>query len=430
MTPTRRTPTMRIADIQIGERFRRDFGDLKPMAQNIAEIGVLQPVGVTPDKTLIFGARRLRAAEAAGLAEVPVTVIDLDDIAQCEYAENTYRKDFTPSEIVAIKRALEPQLAAKAKERMSVGGKGGEIPHPSRGRAADKVAVFVGKDRRTVEKAEAVVAAAEANPAKFGELVEQMDRTGKVNGPYRRLQVAVQAEQIRVEPPPLPGNGPYRVATCDVPWPSEPDDPDPSRRAYWPFPTLSISEICALAVGSIMHDDSILWFWTTNFHMRLAYTVLEAWGFHDTPTILTWAKDRPGRGQRLLGQTEHCIMAVRGKPLVTLKNQTTLLQAPVGKPLGRKPPEFYDLVESLCPAPRYADLFSRNKHNGRWDCHGDEAPPQKPYDAADDFSESINEAYRAVRERVAAGGPSWTPRDPQPPLSDMPDIAPSLRRTR
>jgi len=39
-----------------------------------------------------------------------------------------------------------------------------------------------------------------------------------------------------------------------------------------------------------------------------------------------------------------------------------------------KPPEFYDLVESLCPAPRYADLFSRYRHNEKWDCHGDEAP--------------------------------------------------------
>jgi N6-adenosine-specific RNA methylase IME4 len=43
-----------------------------------------------------------------------------------------------------------------------------------------------------------------------------------------------------------------------------------------------------------------------------------------------------------------------------------------------KPPEFYDLVESLCPAPRYADLFSRYRHNEKWDCHGDEAPPPPP----------------------------------------------------
>jgi hypothetical protein len=77
-------------------------------------------------------------------------------------------------------------------------------------------------------------------------------------------------------------------------------------------------------------------------------------------------------------------MAVRGKPVVTLTNQSTRLDAPV-REHSQKPREFYDLVESLCPAPRYADLFSRYQHNERWDCHGDEAPgaaeiPERPPD--------------------------------------------------
>jgi hypothetical protein len=66
-----------------------------------------------------------------------------------------------------------------------------------------------------------------------------------------------------------------------------------------------------------------------------------------------------------------------------------------------------ELVESLCPAPRYADLFSRYRHNDKWDCYGDEAPP---YDAAADFAGSLDDCYAAVRERVAAGGKGWEPR--------------------
>jgi hypothetical protein len=34
------------------------------------------------------------------------------------------------------------------------------------------------------------------------------------------------------------------------------------------------------------------------------------------------------------------------------------------------------------------------------------------YDADDDFARSINEGYRAIRERVKAGGPGWTPKEP------------------
>ena len=50
--------------------------------------------------------------------------------------------------------------------------------------------------------------------------------------------------------------------------------------------------------------------------MREAFSVLDAWGF-EQKTILTWVKDRMGTGDWLRGQTEHCLMAVRGKPVVS-----------------------------------------------------------------------------------------------------------------
>jgi N6-adenosine-specific RNA methylase IME4 len=202
-----------------------------------------------------------------------------------------------------------------------------------------------------------------------------MDRTGRANGVYRRLKIARQAEQIRAEPPPFPGNGPYRVGSIDLAWPYEKRDEDPSHRAAVPYPTMSIAEMCVLPVPSIMHEDSILWLWTTNHHMREAFSVLDAWGF-EQKTILTWGKDKMGTGDWLRGQTEHSIMGVRGNPVVTLTNQTTLLRAAV-RGHSVEPPEFYDLVESLCPAPRYCDLFSRHRHNDKWDCHGWTAPRKR-----------------------------------------------------
>ena len=33
----------------------------------------------------------------------------------------------------------------------------------------------------------------------------------------------------------------------------------------------------------------------------------------------------------------------------------------------------------------------------------------EPYNAADDFNRSLDNCYRAVRERVAAGGKGWEP---------------------
>ena len=143
-----------------------------------------------------------------------------------------------------------------------------------------------------------------------------MDRTGRVNGLYKRLKIFKQAEIIQTEPPPLPGNGSYRVIVVDPPWPGEVRAKDPSHRINCPYPAMSIEDICALPVSSIAHEDCVLWLWVTNHQVVNgdAVQVLVAWGFVGK-TMLTWAKDRMGTGDWLRGQTEHCIMAVRETPL-------------------------------------------------------------------------------------------------------------------
>jgi N6-adenosine-specific RNA methylase IME4 len=380
--------TWAIAEVRIGERHRKDLGDIAGLAASMAEVGLLHSIVICPDGRLIAGERRLRAAQQLGWTEVAVTVVDLDAIVRGEFAENTFRKNFTLSEAVAIARAMEPleKAAAKARQREGArqGGKGGaSLPTPDKGRVGDKTARAVGIGRRTLEKAEAVVDAAEAEPEKFGKLLAAMDRTGRANGVYRRLKIAKQAELIRAEPPLLPGRGPYRVIVADPPWPYEKRDSDPSQRGALPYPTASIADICKLPVASIAAPDCILWLWVTNHHMREAFSVLDAWEFEQT-TILTWDKGRFGNGDWLRGQTEHCLMCVRGRPTVELKNQTTILHAPA-RGHSVKPVEFYELVESLCPAPRYADLFSRYQHNDKWDCHGDEAPATTTTASGDDL---------------------------------------------
>jgi hypothetical protein len=94
--------------IVIGERHRKDMGDIAGLAANIAELGLLHPIVVRPDGRLIAGERRLRAARLLGWTEIAARVVDLDAVIRGELAENTQRKDFLPSEIEAIRRALEP----------------------------------------------------------------------------------------------------------------------------------------------------------------------------------------------------------------------------------------------------------------------------------------------------------------------------------
>ena len=354
-----------IAAISIGKRHRRDMGDIGALASSITDVGLLHPIVVTNDGVLVAGARRVAACKQLGWTDIPATVVDLAEIVRGEFAENTQRKDFLPSEAVAIARALEPREREAATSRKLSGRSA-----PDAGETRDKVAAYTGVSGRTLSKASELVSAAEAEPERFGKLVEDMDRTGRVDGPYKRLVVARKAEAIRKEKPALPGQGPYRVIVADPPWPYELRKEDQSHRATHPYPQMSIAEICELRVADIAHSDCILWLWTTNHHMREAFKVLDAWDFQHK-TILTWRKDRMGTGDWLRGQTEHCLMAARGKPVVQLTNQTTIIDGPM-RANSQKPDEFYAFVEKLCPAPKYAELFQRTSRNG-WDGHGDEA---------------------------------------------------------
>jgi ParB family transcriptional regulator, chromosome partitioning protein len=63
-----------IASITIGNRHRRDMGDLRALASSIADVGLLHPIVVTPDGMLIAGERRLAACKLLGWTEIPATV--------------------------------------------------------------------------------------------------------------------------------------------------------------------------------------------------------------------------------------------------------------------------------------------------------------------------------------------------------------------
>src|ERR1700730_14064336 len=108
---------MNIDQIQIGFRYRKDLGDLRSLADSIGQVGLLHPVVVTPEGRLIAGQRRLEACRLLGWSEIPVTIVDLYQAARGEAHENFVRKDLLPSEIVALKRAIEPLERRDARER-------------------------------------------------------------------------------------------------------------------------------------------------------------------------------------------------------------------------------------------------------------------------------------------------------------------------
>ena len=83
-----------------------DKEDLQELTNSIKEQGVIQPIVVRPDKStdgkyeIIAGERRWLASQHAGLHEVPVVVLNVDDVKSLEFAivENVQRQDLNPIE--------------------------------------------------------------------------------------------------------------------------------------------------------------------------------------------------------------------------------------------------------------------------------------------------------------------------------------------
>ncbi len=83
-----------------------DKSSLEDLTNSIKEQGVIQPIVVRPDKSsegkyeIVAGERRWLASQNAGLHEVPVVILDIDDVKSLEFAivENVQRQDLNSIE--------------------------------------------------------------------------------------------------------------------------------------------------------------------------------------------------------------------------------------------------------------------------------------------------------------------------------------------
>ena len=89
--------------------------------------------------------------------------------------------------VVAIADTMRKveEKAAKGRQGTRTDKLPGKLPGSSSD-TRDKLATYVGTSGKTLDKMTELVRAGEAEPEKYGKLVEDMDRTGNVNGPYKR----------------------------------------------------------------------------------------------------------------------------------------------------------------------------------------------------------------------------------------------------
>ncbi|MGN6412195.1 MAG: ParB/RepB/Spo0J family partition protein [Nitrobacter sp.] len=120
LKPNPRNPRRAFSDVELGE-----------LADSIRQHGVIQPIVVRPVKgvqdryEIIAGERRWRAAQAAGLHDVPIVPVDVSDHVALEIAivENVQREDLNAMEEAKGYHALADEFKRTQDEIAKIVGK-------------------------------------------------------------------------------------------------------------------------------------------------------------------------------------------------------------------------------------------------------------------------------------------------------------------
>jgi len=173
----------------------------------------------------------------------------------------------------------------------------------------------------------------------------------------------------------------YNIIYADPPW--RYSDKGCNGNAAAHYFTMRLSDLCRLPVngnggGGIAAKDCVLLMWATYPMMREALFLIDAWGFTYKSIAFQWVKQNRsgngyffGLGRWTRGNTEPCLLAVKGKPKRVNNAVSQLILSPI-REHSRKPDEVRDrIVELLGDRPRI-ELFARDPAPG-WDCWGLEA---------------------------------------------------------
>ena len=174
--------------IVVSDRIRKDFGDIRELADDIRDNGLINPPVVNKEYVLLAGERRLRACKMLGWPQIEVRMMDTRDAEhelEIEVSENENRKDFSRTE-------REEVYTRYVRMRLQQSGPIGPRVHAVEAEAAK----LLGTSRTNMNREREILANRDLlDPADFAEWDEGKLSTNKA---YQRIKAAKeQAERER-----------------------------------------------------------------------------------------------------------------------------------------------------------------------------------------------------------------------------------------
>jgi N6-adenosine-specific RNA methylase IME4 len=201
--------------------------------------------------------------------------------------------------------------------------------------------------------------------------------------------------------------GGFSVILCDAPWKYNVEGGRGA--ADKQYRTMSVPELCLLPVEQLAAPDAVLFMWTVWPMLLESFAVMKAWGFSFKNCALLWAKTNSvsptpfvGLGHWTRGNTEPCLMAVRGKPkrvnkAVQQLMVDNLIVAPIGVHSAKPLEALHRITELMGAEAPSIELFARSRVMG-WECWGNQVDSTVVLEEGEHHEESD-----VVEARGAAG---------------------------
>lgn len=187
----------------------------------------------------------------------------------------------------------------------------------------------------------------------------------------------------------------YDVIYADPPWSYA--DSGCSGNAAEHYNTMTAEDMAALPVEKLAAKDCALFMWATYPKLQEALDLIKAWGFRYKSIAFQWVKLNKaadiaalqkavdnsadieealqkvcffGLGRWTRGNSESCLLAIKGKPHRVSASVGQLIFSPLRRH-SEKPAETRGKIEKLMGGGAFIELFARQAADG-WDCWGNE----------------------------------------------------------
>ena len=197
-----------------------------------------------------------------------------------------------------------------------------------------------------------------------------LDRAEKEDLTRSELRSLVRSERMGRETPDLP-KGKYRVIYADPPWKYADELIEGYGAAEHHYPTMTISELCALPILELVEDNAALFLWVTSPILSECWSIIKAWGFEYKASFV-WDKIKHNFGHYNSVRHEFLLICTRGS---CLPDETKLIDSVQSiermDQHSEKPTEFRKIIDTLYPQGKRIELFAREESAG-WEKWGNE----------------------------------------------------------